>query len=26
VLRFLDRFGRRLGPWCVNQAVLAIKS
>jgi ubiquinone/menaquinone biosynthesis C-methylase UbiE len=26
VLRFLDRFGRRLGPWCVNQAVLAIKN
>lgn len=25
VLRFLDRFGRRLGPLCVNQAVLATK-
>jgi 2-polyprenyl-3-methyl-5-hydroxy-6-metoxy-1,4-benzoquinol methylase len=25
VLRFLDRFGRFLGPFCVNQAVLATK-
>jgi 2-polyprenyl-3-methyl-5-hydroxy-6-metoxy-1,4-benzoquinol methylase len=26
VLRQLDAFGEALGPWCVNQAVLAIKS
>lgn len=25
LLKFLDRFGRRLGPVCVNQAILAIK-
>lgn len=25
ILRFLDRFGRTLGPLCVNQAVLATK-
>lgn len=26
VLKALDAFGETLGPWCVNQAVLAIKS
>ncbi len=25
ILRFLDRFGRSLGPLCVNQALLAVK-
>ena len=25
LLKFLDRFGRRIGPVCVNQAILAIK-